>query len=41
MMRSTHSMSVRDCMPTRVSSRIERGRPITFANKRATLKYNP
>ena len=41
MMRSTHSISVRDCMPTRVSSRIRAGRPITFANSRATLKYSP
>ena len=41
MMRSTHSISVRLCMPTRVSSRISAGRPITWANSRATLKYCP
>ena len=38
MIRSTHSMSVRDCMPTRVSSLISAGWPMTLANSRATLK---
>ena len=41
MMRSTHSISVRLCMPTRVSSRISAGRPMTRAKRRATLKYRP
>ena len=41
MMRSTQSMSVRDCMPTRVSSRMSAGWPITLENSRATLKYSP
>ena len=41
MMRSTHSISVRLCIPARVSSRINAGRPITRANNRATLKYSP
>ena len=41
MIRSTHSMRVRLCMPTLVSSRIRAGRPITRAKSRATLKYWP
>ena len=41
MIRSTHSISVRLCMPTRVSSRMSAGRPMTRANSRATLKYWP
>ena len=41
MIRSTHSISVRLCMPALVSSRINAGRPITRANRRATLKYCP
>ena len=41
MIRSTHSISVRLCIPTRVSSRISVGRPMTRANRRATLKYSP
>ena len=41
MMRSTHSISVRLCIPTLVSSRMSAGRPITWANRRATLKYWP
>ena len=41
MIRSTHSISVRLCMPARVSSRISAGRPMTRANRRATLKYWP
>ena len=38
MIRSTHSMSVRDWKPTRVSSRITAGFPIARTNARATLK---
>ena len=38
MMRSTHSISVRDCMPTRVSSRITAGLPIARTNARATFQ---
>ena len=38
MIRSTHSMSVRECIPTRVSSRMTAGFPMTFTNVRATLK---
>ena len=38
MIRSTQSMSVRERMPTRVISRISAGRPMTWANSRATLK---
>ncbi len=34
MMRSTHSIRVRLCMPTRVSSRISTGRPMIRANRR-------
>jgi hypothetical protein len=41
MIRSTHSMRVRLCMPTRVSSRMRAGRPITWAKSLATLKYSP
>ena len=41
MMRSTQSMRLRDCMPTRVSWRISAGWPITFEKSRATLKYRP
>ena len=40
-MRSTHSISVRLCIPTRVSSRMSAGRPMMRANRRATLKYCP
>ena len=38
MMRSTHSISERECMPMRVSSRMRAGRPIRRTNRRATLK---
>ena len=38
MIRSTHSISVRECIPTRVSSRITAGLPISVTNVRATLK---
>ncbi len=38
MIRSTHSMSERDCIPTRVSSRMRAGRPMRAAKPRATLK---
>ena len=41
MMRRTHSINVRLCMPTRESSRINAGRPMMRANRRATLKYWP
>ena len=41
MMRSTQSMSERDCMPTSVSWRMSAGWPINFENSRATLKYSP
>ena len=38
MMRSTHSMSVCDCMPTRVSCCMSVGLADHVANTRATLK---
>jgi hypothetical protein len=38
MIRSTHSISDCERIPTRVSSRINAGLPITCANSRATLK---
>ena len=38
MIRSTHSMSVRLRMPTRVSSRMTAGLPIAVTKVRATLK---
>ena len=38
MIRSTHSMRLRDCMPTRVSSRMTAGLPMITLNSRATLK---
>jgi hypothetical protein len=38
MIRSTHSMRLRECIPTRVSSRMRAGWPISFTNVRATLK---
>ena len=41
MIRSTHSISVCECIPTRVISRMTAGLPMTFTNVRATLKYWP
>ena len=38
MIRSTHSMSVRECMPTLVSSFRSAGFPMTLAKTLATLK---
>ena len=38
MIRNTHSMSVRERMPTRVSSRITAGFPIAFTNSASDLE---
>ena len=41
MIRSSHSMSVREYMPVLTSSRIASGRPINRMKALAVLKYRP